>query len=130
MPKTKKQLGKMSRDKGGRGERELVKYLVGLGYKEAYRSKQRKGANDSSDIIVPELPHVYVECKRVEGIDLGTKILSKAVEKSRNDAGPDKAVAVFWRRNGQKWRMTYTNTDCVNVTVCGDEDIEAILNNL
>lgn len=55
-------MGKASRDKGKRGEREVRDLFTAEGYK-AHRSAQVDGTL-SSDVVVTELPCLHVEVKR------------------------------------------------------------------
>ena len=91
-------MGKMSRDKGKRGERELSKILQQYGY-DARRGQQFSGANGDPDVV--GLPGIHIEVKRVERLNL-----YQAMEQAKSDAREDEAPAVFHRRNGEKWMVT------------------------
>lgn len=119
-----------SQNKGKNGEREAAKYLTSLGF-NAVRS-QGLGVEDGRDVIIRDLPNVYLEVKRVEGLDLGTKQLwdawmqagdkAYAADKSASGAG------VMWRPNGKRaWRLTFIDNKCGFVTVFRDCDIKANL---
>ena len=56
-----------SRQKGKKGELELAKVLRGYGY-PARRGQQYSGANGDADVV--GLPHVHIECKRVEALNI------------------------------------------------------------
>ena len=88
-------MGKMSRDKGKRGERELARILRGMGYK-ARRGQQYEGGSDSPDVV--GLPGIHMEVKRTERFDL-----EGAMEQARNDCDPFSLPAVFHRKNGRQW---------------------------
>ena len=59
-------MGKASREKGKRGERELAGRLREYGY-DARRGQQYSGM-DGDDVV--GLPGIHIECKRVERLDL------------------------------------------------------------
>ena len=90
-------MGKTSREKGKRGERELAKALREYGY-DARRGQQYAGANGDADVV--GLPGVHIECKRVERLDIYA-----AVDQSKADAG-DELPAVFHRKNAREWLVT------------------------
>lgn len=88
-----------SRDKGARGERELAGVLRQHGY-ETHRGVQYKGGPQSPD--VEGLPHIHIECKRVERLDIYA-----AIDQSRRDAqGSGDLPAVFHRKNNCDWLVT------------------------
>lgn len=87
-------MGKMSRNKGKAGERELARILREHGY-DARRGVQYHGGADSPDVV--GLAGVHIEVKRVEALRLWD-----ALEQSRADAGGDMPV-VMHRKNGQPW---------------------------
>lgn len=86
-------------NKGKNGERELAKVLNGLGFAMAQRGAQRKGGEDSPDVLF--IQAVHIECKRVEALDLRL-----ALEQSIRDAGPNKIPTVCHRRNRKPWLIT------------------------
>lgn len=91
-------MGKInSRSKGCRGERELRDVLRAAGFAGARRGQQFSGSPDSPDVIVPELPTVHFECKRVEA---GNPY--KWLEQAKRDAGI-KIPVVAHKRNGEDW---------------------------
>ena len=72
-------MGKMQREKGKRGERELAGILQDYGY-NCRRGQQYCGAPAMRDVI--GLPNVHIEVKRVEDLRL-----RKALQQSSRDAG-------------------------------------------
>ena len=86
-------------NKGKNGERELAKVLNSLGFAMAQRGAQRKGGEDSPDVLF--IQAVHIECKRVETLDLRS-----ALEQSIRDAGPNKIPTVFHRKNRMPWLIT------------------------
>lgn len=89
-------MGKMSRDKGKRGEREVAALFRAHGF-GAYRGQQYRGGGDSPDVI-HSIPNVHVEVKFVEALSL-----YKALEKERAEADKHKVPVVFHRRKSKPW---------------------------
>ena len=87
-------MGKISRNKGKRGELELAHFLTDHGF-ESRRGRQYSGDPSAPDVI-STLP-LHIECKRTE-----TLSAYKALEQAEADAG-GKPVAVFHRRNKKPW---------------------------
>ena len=87
-------MGKMSREKGKRGEREVARILKENGY-DARRGVQYKGGQDSPDVI--GLRGVHIEVKRTERLNL-----YDSISQSRIDSGEDMPV-VMHRRNDCEW---------------------------
>lgn len=90
-------MGKASRDKGKRGEREFAKFLTAHGF-PARRGVQYQGGPDSPDVV--GLPGWHIECKRVERVNLYAALAQADAER----ADEDKPV-VFHRRNRGKWTV-------------------------
>ncbi len=88
-------MGKMSKDKGKRGELEVVALLHKYGF-EARRGQQFRGGGDSPDVIHTRRG-LSVEVKLRE-----TLSLYPALEKAAEDDA-DKAAIVFHRRNRKPW---------------------------
>jgi Holliday junction resolvase len=87
--------GKLSRNKGKRGERGVAHLLIDHGF-PAKRGQQFSGSPDSPDVICESLP-LHVEVKRTEKLSL-----YPVMEKAQADAGDQPAV-VFHRRNKKPW---------------------------
>ncbi len=88
-------MGKMSRDKGKRGELEVVALLRKYGF-ETRRGQQFRGGSDSPDVI-HNMDGLAVEVKLRETLSL-YPVLEKAAE---DDA--DMVPIVFHRRNRKPW---------------------------
>lgn len=88
-------MGRMSRQKGKRGELELAGILKRAGF-DARRGVQYKGGEDSPDVV--GLPGIHIEVKRVEALRLWD-----AMAQAVNDCGPEEIPAVFHRKNGKPW---------------------------
>lgn len=87
-------MGKMSRAKGARGEREFRDLLREHGF-EARRGQQFAGGPDSPDVVT-DLP-CHVEVKRTETFSPSYLL------QAERDAHPALQPAVFWKRNNWKW---------------------------
>lgn len=96
-----------SRAKGAKGERELSKKLREYGY-ESRRGQQYCGANGDADVV--GLPHIHIECKRVEALNV-----SKAMSQAKADARADEIPAVFHRKNNEKWLVTMELDDFMKI---------------
>lgn len=91
-------MGKMQREKGKRGERELSGILREYGF-DSRRGQQYSGANGDADVV--GLPGIHIECKRAERLNI-----SDAIKQSRLDARPEEMPMVFHRRNQEGWLVT------------------------
>lgn len=91
-------MGKMSREKGKRGEREFAAVCASKGFK-ARRGQQFCGSNGDADVV--GLPGIHIECKRVEALNIYT-----AIAQSTHDAKNDELPIVAHRKNNCKWLIT------------------------
>lgn len=87
-------MGRMSRQKGKRGELEAAAELAVVFACDARRGVQYQGGPDSPDVVL-EGVNVHVEAKRVEALNLYA-----AIEQARDDAS-GKIPLVWHRRNGK-----------------------------
>jgi len=90
--------GKMSRNKGKVGEREVVALLKEYEF-EARRGQQFRGGDDSPDII-HDICNVHIEVKRTEQFNL-----YKAMEQAGEDRESNEWPVIFHRKNGRKWMV-------------------------
>jgi len=95
-------MGKMSRDKGKRGEREVAALMREHGF-EARRGQQYQGGDDSPD-VVHSIPNLHVEVKFRERVSLYA-----ALEKADLD-GP-KVPVIFHRQVRKPWLITMEADD-------------------
>ena len=86
-----------SKQKGARGERELANILRGYGYKT--RRGQQYNGLEGDDVV--GLPHVHIECKRVEKLNI-----LEAYRQSLRDAKDGEIPAVFHRKDRSPWLVT------------------------
>ncbi len=89
-------MGKMQREKGKRGEREVVDLIKRYGF-EARRGQQFKGGADSPDVI-HNIPGLYIEVKYREKFSI-----YPALEQARDETAPRDSPVVFHRRSGKPW---------------------------
>jgi len=87
-------MGRMSRQKGKRGEREAAAELGKLLGVDARRGVQYQGGPESPDVVLDGVA-IHVEAKRVEALKL-----YDAIEQATNDA-KGKVPIVWHRRNGK-----------------------------
>ena len=97
--------GKMSRDKGKRGERELAALLNKLfNIDTCRRGQQYCGLAGNADVV--GIAGVHSEVKRVESLNI-TKAMAQAV-----DDCPDSDVpVVHHKKNGGDWMTTIRTED-------------------
>lgn len=91
-------MGKFSREKGKRGEREAAAELNRLLGISARRGQQFAGSPDSPDVVAPELSGVHLEVKRTEKLNLYA-----AIEQAIKDAGPDQRPLILHKKNHRPW---------------------------
>lgn len=89
-------MGRMSRQKGKRGEREAAAELGALLGCTARRGVQYQGGPDSPDVVL-EGVNIHVEAKRVEALNLYA-----AIEQAKKDAPPGSVPIVWHRKNGRE----------------------------
>ena len=90
-------MGRLSRNKGKRGELELAAELKRLFNIEARRGVQYHGGADSPDVTT-ELSELHFEVKRTERLSL-----YPALKQAIDDAGTEKIPVVCHRANHQDW---------------------------
>lgn len=89
-------MGKMSKEKGKLGEREVAALLKAHGF-EARRGQQFAGGGDSPD-VVHNIPGLHIEVKRTEQLNLYA-----ALDQAFQDRKAGEYAAVFHRKNQKKW---------------------------
>ena len=100
-------MGKTSRDKGKRGERELSHKLNEYGY-TTHRGQQFCGANGDADVI--GLDGIHIECKRTEAFRLWD-----ALAQAKADARPGELPTVMHRKNNCEWVVVMTLEDWIQL---------------
>lgn len=87
-----------SKQKGAKGERELAHKLKEYGY-DGKRSVQYNGKDGQADVL--GLPHIHIECKRVERLNI-----YDAIDQAKRDAKNGDKPTVFHRKNRREWLVT------------------------
>ena len=87
-------MGKMSREKGKRGERQVAALFREYGF-DAHRGQQYHGGSDSPDVV--GVPGLHIEVKRTERLNL-----YDALAQAKRDAGEDLPVVIH-RKNDSEW---------------------------
>lgn len=96
-----------SRNKGKVGERELAHILSNYGF-ETRRGQQYCGANGDADVV--GLPHIHIECKRVENLNI-----DRAMEQAMSDCKEDEIPVVMHRKNHKPWKVTMNLEDFMSL---------------
>lgn len=89
-------MGKASRDKGKRGEREFAALCREHGYDVRRTSQYCGRTGDASDCV--GLHGIHIEVKRTEKLSL-----YDAVDQAKRDSGGAAMPVVFHRRNNCEW---------------------------
>ena len=97
-------MGRASREKGKRGEREAAAELGAILGVEARRGVQYQGGPDSPDVVLPGVP-IHVEAKRTERLSLWA-----AIEQAKADA-PEGSVPIVWHKPNRKGSVIIVETD-------------------
>ena len=104
-------MGRMQRNKGARGERELARELtrvLGVSAGSIYRSVQHCGREGAGDVL--GVPGVHIESKRTESLSV-YKAMSQAVD----ECGRDIPI-VCHKRNLQQWLVICELRDLVKLS--------------
>lgn len=92
-------MGKLSREKGKRGEREVVALMKRFGF-GARRGQQFKGTKDSPD-VVHDMDGFYVEVKLKQQLNL-----YDALDKADAERPVESQSIVFHRKSHKPWLAT------------------------
>ena len=96
-----------SRTKGKRGELEAAHILKKHGY-DTRRGQQFAGINGDADVV--GLPHIHLEIKRVEKLNI-----DDALQQSIRDARDAEIPVVMHRKNRTEWKVTMLFEDWINM---------------
>lgn len=94
-------MGRMSREKGKRAEREAAKFIEKEWGVKARRGRQFSGSPDSPDVVT-DIEGVHLEIKHRE---TGEGQVRNWLAEAEADA-PGKCPVLMHRRNGEKWLLT------------------------
>jgi|TARA_R110001599_G_scaffold124142_2_gene296681 hypothetical protein len=106
-------MGKLSRDKGKRGERMWRDLLRAFGFKKAYRTQQFSGKSpdgSSGDVQCPELPSIHWEVKNVE-----TFRLWASMEQAMRDKAAGQIPVVAHTKNDYGFVVILPAEDFLNI---------------
>jgi Holliday junction resolvase len=93
-------VGRPSRDKGKRGEREVVELAKAAGFEDAHRTAAMQSSRvEYADVHIH--PELHAEVKRQENLRL-PEWTRQAEEQARPGAEP----VVFYRRSNEPWRAS------------------------
>lgn len=103
--------GKKSKRKGGRVERELVKFLHANGAMSARRTAQYngKGEDSLSDVVAKELSHFHIECKGTAESGISKQGVSDWFNQVYEDSKEDKVPVIFHKANHKNWVVLVTD---------------------
>ena len=102
-------MGRMSKRKGGNGEREVAKLLQSYGY-EARRGVQfGQGGSDNPD-VVHNIKNVHIEVKRCERLSL-----YPAMAQANGDAASNQIPTIFHRKNNEGWLVVLKAEDFLKI---------------
>lgn len=105
--RSKSEIGRASKEKGKRGEREAAELFRKHGF-DVRRSVQYNGREGAADLV--GAPGLHIEVKRVERLNIET-----AVKQMERDADPGRIKTLFHRKNGGEWLVTMTAEDFLEV---------------
>ncbi len=111
-------MGKLSREKGKSGEREVVKLLEDHGF-EARRGQQFRGGSDSPDVIHnmvnmgPSGFSLFLEVKRRERVNL-----YEALAQADEDKSWAETSIVLHRKDRKHWLVTLDANDFLDMMYC------------
>ena len=97
-------MGRPSREKGKRGEREAAAELGAILGVDARRGVQYQGGPASPDVVLPGVP-IHVEAKRTERLSLWA-----AIDQAKADA-PAGSVPCVWHKANRKPSVIIVETD-------------------
>jgi hypothetical protein len=92
-------MARMSREKGRRGEVEVVNLAKAHGLDARRTSQLQCDVPWVADVSIRQLSEAHLEVKRDERMAVDAMVRQATAE-----AATGKVPMVFWRRNGGKWR--------------------------
>ena len=99
----------MSRNKGRRGERQIVKILLENGW-QARRGYQARGGREEPDIVT-NFPY-RLEVKHVESLNIFSAFEQIKFDNSHNC---DKVGILVFRKNREPWRVALPLAEFLNL---------------
>ena len=117
MEKTKKtrtpqQIGRASKQKGARFELEVAHYFRDHGYPDAHRTAQHCGkTGDAGD--VEGIPHLHIECKHVEKLNLYNAYHQSVRDNNAKNAGD--IPVVIHKKNREETLVSLSLDDFLKI---------------
>ena len=98
-------MGRMSREKGARGEREVVALARTKGLEADRLAPLQAGrVPGAPDVLIRAWPELHVEVKRDERMSVDAMV-RQSVAEAAAFPGDQRVPLVAWRRNGGQWRV-------------------------
>ncbi len=102
-------MGRMSKEKGKRYEREIASQLREYGYDTRRTAQYCGNTGDASDVV--GLPGIHIECKHTEKIAI-YDFMAQAINDSAKSGNKP---AVFFRRNNAETLVCMRLTDWIDI---------------
>ena len=109
-------MGKASRDKGKRGERECRDIWKMHGYENAHRSQQFSGRGESAADIEGVDPRLHIETK----VGYSYKKVYDFMEQAKADAKDGQIPIVNCKMDRQEWLCVLRLEDFIEIWKCKD----------
>lgn len=110
--RTPQQIGRASRQKGARFELEVAHYLQDHGYPDAHRTAQHCGkTGDAGD--VEGVPHLHIECKHVERLNLYDAYHQSVRDNSAKNSGD--IPVVIYKKNRETTLVSLSLDDFIKI---------------
>lgn len=110
--RTPQQIGRASKAKGARFELEIAHYFKDHGFPDAHRTAQHCGkTGDAGD--VEGVPHLHVECKHVEKLNLYNAYHQAVRDNNAKNAGD--IPVVIHKKNREETLITLSLDDFIKI---------------
>lgn len=110
--RTPQQIGRVSKQKGARFELQIAHYLQDHGYPDAHRTAQHCGkTGDAGD--VEGVPHLHIECKHVERLNLYDAYHQSVRDNSAKNSGD--IPVVIHKKNRETTLVSISLDDFIKI---------------
>lgn len=110
--RTPQQIGRASKQKGSRFELEVAHYFRDRGYPDAHRTAQHCGkTGDAGD--VEGVPHLHIECKHVEKLNLYNAYHQAVRDNSAKNSGD--IPVVIHKKNRETVMISMSLDDFIKI---------------
>ena len=110
--RTPQQIGRASKQKGARFELEVAHYLQDHGFPGTHRTAQHWGkTGDAGD--VEGVPHLHIECKHVEKLNLYNAYHQAVRDNNAKNAGD--IPVVIHKKNREETLITLSLDDFIKI---------------